>query len=96
MLERPDVITVTAVGFAITHRWSMICQKKNDVSSAATATFAGAWVAPCGARKHSVKAVDVVDEASFTSPVSVMMNHGKGSVSSAKLALIVMAKVSQP
>ena len=43
---------------------------RNDVSSAATAAFAGAWVAPCGARKHSVKAVDVVDEVSFTSPVS--------------------------
>ena len=28
MLERRDVITVTAVGFAITHRWSMICQKR--------------------------------------------------------------------
>ena len=28
MLERRDVITVTAVGFATTHRWSMICQKR--------------------------------------------------------------------
>lgn len=50
--------------------WSLYFLLRNDVSSAATATFAGAWVAPCGARKHSVKAVDVVDEASFTGPVS--------------------------